>query len=106
METLPEDSSARDLFFRALERGTVEELKAVVRLGANVNWRKDTEAGPTGILTAVVLGSLEKLEFLLSMGADVNQLDKLERTPLMAACAIGLPDMVERYESHPAQYNF
>ena len=102
METLPEDSSARDLFFRALELGTVEELKAVVRLGANVNWRKDTEAGPTGILTAVVLGSLEKLEFLLSMGADVNQVDKLERTPLMAACAIGLPDMVERYESHPA----
>ena len=96
MEILPEDSSAKDLFFRALSRGTLEVVKAVVSLGANVNWRQDTKFGLSGLQIAVVRRSLEMLEFLLSKGADVNVVDKAGQTPLMAACGIGQPAMVEK----------
>ena len=82
METLSLDSSGRDLFSRAVDRGSLEHLETVVLLGANVNWRQDDEAGLTGLQKAVWVGSMEKLEFLLSKGADANLTDKWGRTPL------------------------
>ena len=36
------------------------------------------------------------LELLLSKGADVNLADKVGRTPLMTACGVGQPAMVEK----------
>ena len=96
METLSEDSSAKDLFSRAMKWGTLEEVQGMVRLGADVNWRDD-EKGFSGLLIAAAHGREKKLEFLLSKGADVNLAGKKGWTPLMLACANGQPAMVERY---------
>ena len=104
METLSEDSPAKDLFFRAMMWGTLEEVQGMVRLGADVNWR-DTEDGVTGLLIAAYNGRKKKLEFLLSKGADVNLASKRGGTPLMIACWAGQPAMVERYEGYSAKFN-
>ena len=95
MEILPENSSAKDLYFRALDSGSLQDVKAMVRHGANVNWR-NTEMGGTGLLIAVNMRKEKLLEFLLSKGADVNLGSKRGCTPLMLACALGLPAMVEK----------
>ena len=83
METLPEDSTAKSLFFRAISNGTTEDVRTLVRLGANVNWREDTEKGFTGLQIAAANGRQKKLEFLLSQGADVNLAAKNGGTPLL-----------------------
>ena len=102
MEILPEDSSAKDLFFRAMKQGSLEMVKGMVSLGANINWREDTEVGATGLQLAVLRGSMEKLKFLLSKGADVNLVSKRGLTPLMIACCTGQPAMVARLCRVPA----
>ena len=96
METLPEDSTAKSLFFRAISNGSTEDVRTLVRLGANINWREDGEDGLTGLQRAVGVRSMVKLKFLLSKGADVNQVDKEGVTPLMTACFAGEPAMVVR----------
>ena len=96
MDILPENSSAKDLFFRVMRGGSVEDVWTLVRHGANINWREDTGDGFTGLLVAVDRRKKKLLEFLLSKGADANLADKHGVTPLMFACGLGLPAMVEK----------
>lgn len=101
MEILPGDSTAKTLYFRAIRAGSVEDVKVLVRYGADVNWR-DEDTTFTGILFALALGKKDLVEFLLSKGADVNLTDEKGRcrwTPLMWVCQLGLPDRVERLPS-------
>ena len=96
MDILPEDSTAKTIFFRAVKSGTLEAVKTLVSLGADVTWRED-HLGFSGLQVSVIFRKMDKLEFFLSKGADVNQTDvKLGMTALMWACVVGLPVMVER----------
>ena len=94
MDILPEDATARTLFFRVLKNGSLEAVKTLVNLGADVTWRNEDVHGFSGL--HLCLKEVEKLEFLLSKGADVNQTDGFGMTTLMWACVGGLPATVER----------
>ena len=96
MDILPENSTAKDLFFRTIRGGSLEDVKTLVRLGVNINWSDNTEDGNTGLLVAVVKRKKKLVEFLLSKGANVNLGNKHGSTPLMFACVLGLPAMVEK----------
>lgn len=96
MDILQEDSTAKDLYFRVMRDGSVQDVKTLVRHGANVNWREDTGDGATGLLIAVNKRKKKLLDFLLSKGADANLAEKHGFTPLMLACGLGLPAMVEK----------
>jgi len=98
MEILPGDSTAKTLYFRAIRKGSVEDVKVLVRLGADVNW-KEEDTSFTGLIIALAGTKKDVLEFLPSKGADVNLTDEAEggrRTPLMWVCLTGKPDLVER----------
>ena len=98
MDVLTEDATAKALYFRGVRQGSVEDVKVLVRLGADVNWREEGTT-LTGLLIALAGKKKTLLEFLLSKGADVNLPDDREGwrwTPLMWVCLGGLPDMVER----------
>ena len=94
MDILPEDSSAKTLYFRAIKSRSLAAVEILVSLGADVTWRD--EVGSPGLHLLTVRQEVDKLEFLLSKGADINQTDRKGRTPLMVACLCGLPAMVER----------
>ena len=94
MDILPEDTSAKTLYFRAIRSRSLAAVETLVSLGADVTWRD--EDGSPGLHLSTVRQEVDKLEFLLSKGADVNQTDRKGRTALMVACLCGLPAMVER----------
>jgi ankyrin repeat protein len=48
---------------------------------------RDSE-GRTALVCAVAFGPLEAIKMLLQHGADINSRDTLNRTPLMAVCAL------------------
>ena len=102
MAILSENSSAvaKEVYFRVVNDGSLEDVKTMVLHGADINWREDSGDGNTGLCVAVA----EKpnlLEFLLSKGADVNLGNKHGFTPLIIACSCGLPAIVERLSQVP-----
>lgn len=52
--------------------GTVEEMKAALKAGADINYRDPKNQGRTPLMLTLVFGSAEKVRFLIAAKADVN----------------------------------
>lgn len=75
----------------ACRTGTLAEVKAWLRQGADVN-AKGSIGGLTGLHGAAGRGSLEAVQFLIEEGADVNAPDTFGNTPQWFA---GNPETLE-----------
>jgi len=86
----------RDLLLQACDRNDLEKVRHSIGLGANVNWRRDSD-GISGLHIAAGRNYGELLELLLSQpGVDVNITDNYNVTPLMLACGWGHENIVRR----------
>ena len=86
----------RDKFFESCDHNDVYKVKHSMALGANVNWKRDSD-GWSGLHIAALMNYGELLELLLSQpGVDVNITDKRNETPLMVACDRGHENIVRR----------
>jgi ankyrin repeat protein len=87
--------------FNACVIGNIEDVKKLIRGGADVN--KAREDGVTPLMMACIGGYLDIVKQLIQAGAnvnqarkaDVNQGEKVEITPIFAACLNGHKDVVE-----------
>ncbi len=52
--------------------GSVAEMKAALKAGANINFRDPQNQGRTPLMLSLVFGSAEKVRFLIASGANVN----------------------------------
>lgn len=71
----------------AAEKGSVEEMKALMDDGVDVDARD--QYGGSGLMWASLLGKVEAMQLLLERGAEVNASDKFGRTVLMFAAGNG-----------------
>ena len=75
-----------------LENGTLDMVKRLVELGADVN--ADCDCGTTTVMAALLSTTqrAEKLEFIINAGASVEGCDTFETTDLMRVCNLNLLD--------------
>jgi Carboxypeptidase regulatory-like domain/Ankyrin repeats (3 copies)/Ankyrin repeats (many copies) len=76
-------SGPRNGLVAAVESEDLDEVKALVQMGARINTRDKSENGISPLHAAVENGSLEIAEYLIQHGAKINARDNLKRTPLM-----------------------
>jgi len=81
-----ESESITDELIRASARGRVEEVKALIARGADVNAKSDGWDGDTALILACGNTKLEVAQTLLNAGADVNAKGHHGNTALMTAC--------------------
>lgn len=82
----------------------LEEVKARVMMGDQVNARDKGREGMTPLHAAVEAGNIEIVQYLLDRGAKVNARDRLKRTPLMMLDEDATPELVQlllRYGAKP-----
>ena len=81
--------STHPMLHVALENGTLDMVKRLVELGADVN--AECTCGATTVMAALLSGfqRAEKLEFILKAGASVEGTDSDGTTTLMRACGLG-----------------
>ena len=87
------DLSMNKLLLQAAEKGHLEQVKTLVKKGADVN-AKD-QNGQTALMAAAGRGHLEMVKLLIDKGADVNASDENGRTALMEAAMSGQLQIVE-----------
>jgi ankyrin repeat protein len=52
--------------------GSIDEMKAALKAGANINYRDPKNQGRTPLMLSLVFGSTDKVRFLVASKADVN----------------------------------
>jgi ankyrin repeat protein len=72
---------------QAATAGCTASCKLLVAKEISLVHVRDSE-GRTALVCAVAFGPLEAIKMLLQHGADINSRDTLNRTPLMAVCAL------------------
>jgi uncharacterized protein len=87
------DLSINKLLLQSAEKGHLEQVKALLKKGADVNAR-DTN-GQTALMAAAGRGHLEMVKLLIDKGADVNANDENGQTALMGAAVSGQLQIVE-----------
>ncbi len=83
---------ADDALLTAAAGGGIEEVRAALDAGADVNRRG--AGGESPLLAAVRRGALDIATLLLDRGAEVDRRDDFGNTPLMLAAARGQVEMV------------
>lgn len=83
----------KELFFLAIERGSVEIVNALINKGANVNFIDKN--GKTPLMIAVEEQRFDLVVALIDKNADVNFIDKNGETPLMIAIKTGRVNLVK-----------
>jgi len=76
----------------AVQKGDMEELKRLLKSGADVNARD--RSGNTALASAALLGDEEAAKILLDHGAAVNLRGPGGATPLLLACMVGSPELM------------
>lgn len=84
------DETAR--FHRIVRQGTLEELRAALAGGANVN--APGHCGRTALMLAVCTLNLEKVQLLVKHGADIELTDDFNETALRTAVDVDFADGV------------
>jgi ankyrin repeat protein len=79
-------------FIKLCKRGSLEEIQAAIKGGANVN-AKDSD-GWTVLMAAAFNANPEMISLLLESGADVNAKDSDGATALMSAADKGNPEVI------------
>ena len=93
---LSRDTTVRQIFLDACQRNDLNKVRQVLALGANVNWRRNSD-GISGLQFAAENNYGELLELLLAQtGVDVNIRTNGNVTPLMLACYEGHENIVRR----------
>jgi len=87
----------------AVVHGGVDDVKKVLKLGADVDYRD--KGGGTPLLRAVARGAAEIAKFLLDHDADIEASYPGGNTPLMAAVEAGHKEMIEMLLSRKADIN-
>ena len=105
----PEQVAERtNLLFHAIASNDVEQAKACIEFGANVNAIQGEE-GPTPLLYAIQKNRIEMVEVLAKSKVDLNKAsrvtDRRKWTPLALACAKGNYDVVNILIKYGADVN-
>ena len=88
-------------FLKACEVGRPEEVRSLLLLGADVNWRRE-DTGWSGLHLSANNNNRDVLDLLLSQpGVNVNISSHRRTTPLMVACFRGHADIVRRLRQVP-----
>jgi hypothetical protein len=73
----------RNPLVEAVESEDIDQVKAVVQMGARINSRDRSDSGITALHAAIENGNVDIAEYLIQRGAKLNARDDLKRTPLM-----------------------
>lgn len=90
--------------FAAVGLDDIQEVKRLLSLGADVNWR-ESKYGVSSIHEAVRIGSADLLELLVQEGADVNAANDNGLTPLHMAAYLGARDTADVLIARGADVN-
>ena len=88
---------------QAAESNDIEQIKALISAGADVN-KRDLNTW-TPLHEAAHNGNIEAAELLISNGADVNVKDKDGWTPLFLALPSGNKDLIALFVTNGAEVN-
>jgi ankyrin repeat protein len=92
-----------------VRKGSLEEVKAAVGMGADVN-KRDANWGYTPVMFAARSGSLPMVKILVEEGADIHANDSHKDTVLAKAAMAGSTEIVElllgRIKTEADRYNF
>ena len=84
----------RSLLERAAASGSVDNVRLLLKAGADVN-QTNPGVNYAALLGAVVAGSVECTELLIEAGADVNLRQKYCTSPIIQAVQKGYPEIVQ-----------
>jgi ankyrin repeat protein len=77
------------VLYRAAQAGKLDEVKAAVDAGAEMEWAHPDRNGRRAVHVASEYGHKDVVAFLGSRGADVNVVDDGQETPLHRAAHYG-----------------
>lgn len=80
------------------EKGNVEEVKELLKQGADVKFQD--EKGRTPLMSATQQNNIPLAKALIDAGSDVNQRDNMMLTPWICAAANGFYEILELGASH------
>lgn len=66
----------------AAGKGDVSTVLALIKKGADVQWRDPSDNGKTALVKSILMGKLEVAKVLLDNGADINYPDGSDRYPV------------------------
>lgn len=101
--TISACGNKNDSLIRSAKEGRVEDVKALLKEGADVNAKTDT--GATALMWASFFGKLDVVKVLLANGADVNASDGRGWTALMTTAEQGYPEVMELLIAKGADVN-
>lgn len=87
-------SKATQKLFDAVVKGNIEQVKAALSEGADINY-KDKREGNTPLIWAAHGGHIEIARLLIQKGADVNAVTSSGGTPLIYAAKFGNVEIVK-----------
>jgi ankyrin repeat protein len=93
--------SVNKQLLQAAEKGSLEQIKALLEKGGDVNAANDE--GRTVLTFAAWSGNLEVVRFLIDKGLDVNAKDEKGQTALSIASANNLLEIVLYLGTHGAK---
>lgn len=101
--TISACGNKNDSLIRSAKEGRLEDVRDLLKQGADVNAR--TDSGATALMWACFFGKLEVVNELLRNGADVNAKDNKGWTALMTAAEQGYPEVMELLIAKGADVN-
>ena len=88
---------------RAAANGEIDEVRALLKKGENVNGDPEEDEGTTPLAAAVENGHTEIVRLLLLKGAEVDRTDSDKRTPLLMLDEDASADLVKLLLSYGAE---
>ncbi len=84
--------------------GNVQDIKAALEQGAELECRNASSVGRTPLMVASAWGKILAVDYLLLCGAEINSSDSRGLSPLMLAAYFGNPGTVKLLLERGADY--